>query len=182
MSSPYFIFGAQRRYPHAWHGGAGGVPNTSLAAESRGLGGGDLVESGLDPNFLGYPAFRQTNLHNPSMADYVSVGDWPLVRPQGPEPLDPNSGVRGGREGIGIFDTLSDNEKKLAMGAAALVGGFLLWKHLKKKRRNPTRARYHVSSARGRGRLAPSMSFGTKGAAKKYAAKLRGRGYRARVK
>jgi len=174
MSSPYFIFGAQRRYPYAWHGGAGGVPNTSLAAESRGLGGGDMIDSGLDPNWLEYPAFKHTNLHDPSMGG-CALADWPLVRPQGPEPLDPNSGV------LGMFDTLSDNEKKLAVGAIALVGGYLLWKRMK-RRRNPTRARYHVSAARGRGRLAPSMSFGTKGAATSYATKIRGRGYRARVR
>lgn len=49
-SSPYYEFGAQRRYPYAWHGRAGGVPTSRVAAESRGLGevsGGTIVGIGV---------------------------------------------------------------------------------------------------------------------------------------
>lgn len=137
-SSPYYLFGSQRRYPYAWHGGAGGVPWSRPAAETRelsglgdaltrwrrasGLGdwpafypagperidpglagcrcsptdGFDLVESGLSPYSIAYPAFNRTRLH--------SLGDIP------------------------IWSGLSDNEKKVAMlgGAAALA--WWLWK------------------------------------------------------
>ncbi len=128
-SSPYFIYGAERRYPFAWHGGAGGVPSSQLAAESRGLGIFDMLEAGLDPNSKGYGAFRNTGLHDPSNAD---LGDWPLWRPAGPEPLDPH-------QLAGMLDSLSDNEKLL--GAAAL--GVIAWWALRGRRsasmRNPAR-------------------------------------------
>lgn len=132
-STPYFLFGAQRRYPYAWHGGAGGVPQGNRAAETRSLGlsgvigqcfgtscfgaqgSADLVESGLDPYFMPYSAFKHTHLHDPTI---LSLSDWPLLRPAGVEPLDPHG------EGLG----LSDNEKTL--GAVIAVGavGWLLWK------------------------------------------------------
>lgn len=38
-STPYYLFGTQRRYAYAWHGGPGGVPNGYRAAESRAMGG-----------------------------------------------------------------------------------------------------------------------------------------------
>ena len=49
-SSPYFEFGAQRRYPYAWHGGPGGVPQSRVAAESHGLG---LDNADATPQFKG---------------------------------------------------------------------------------------------------------------------------------
>lgn len=109
-SSPYYLFGAQRRYPYAWHGGAGGVPQSRVAAETRELSGFSLTESGMNRYSLHYPA----------------LADWPAMRPAGPEPLDPG-------ESLGIFDSLSDNEKKLGMLAIAGVAAW--WFLLKKPRR-----------------------------------------------
>jgi hypothetical protein len=129
-SSPYFQFGAQRRYPFAWHGGAGGVPWSRVAGESRELASFDLEESGLNPYSMAYPAFGKTRMH--------SVGDWPAVRPAGPEPLDP-SGLgaiprRALESELGSILDLSDNEKKLAMLVGAAAVGFLLWKRSKRGR------------------------------------------------
>lgn len=127
-SSPYFLYGAERRYPFAWHGGAGGVPWSRVAAESRGLGIFDMLESGLDPSTKGFPAFRNTGLHDPSNAD---LGDWPLWRPAGPEPLDPHHLA-------GMLDGLSDNEK---LAAAVAGAGIVAWWLMRGrgKRRNPMR-------------------------------------------
>lgn len=115
-SSPYYLFGAQRRYPYAWHGGAGGVPWSRPAAETRelsglgcvgstvpgvkcagsccasGVGGFDLVESGAHPYSIRYPALNRTRLHS-------GLGDWPAYFPAGPEALDP--GVAGFQEDLG---------------------------------------------------------------------------------
>lgn len=115
-STPYYLFGAQRRYPFAWHGGAGGVPQQNIrSAEAAELSDFDLVESGLEASRYGtampYRALARTRLH-----DHRGMGDWPLYRPQGPEPLDPN-------QLGGVFD-LSENEKKLAKLA---VAGVLLY-------------------------------------------------------
>jgi hypothetical protein len=136
-SSPYFQFGAQRRYPFAWHGGPGGVPQSRVAGESRELSNVDLEESGLNPYSMPYPAFGRTRLH--------SVGDWPAVRPAGPEPLDPGGlgstsrrmGARrpGDWHSVGSITDLSDNEKKLAMLVAAGAVGIFLWKRSKRGRR-----------------------------------------------
>ena len=118
-STPYYLYGYERKYPYAWHGGAGGVPWSQRAAETRELSGADMIESGLDSQYRPSPAFNHTRLHDPSL---VTLGDWPLVRPSGPEPLDPN--------GLGA---LSDNEKKLA-GALA-IGAIAFFMLRKKKRR-----------------------------------------------
>jgi len=142
-SSPYYLFGAQRRYAYAWHGNAGGVPQGHRAAETRdlGLGMSDLVESGLDRNFVPYQTFGKTHAHAPrvggpvvlegsvSCPTFTATGDWPLWRPSGPEPHDPNG------DGLGIFDSLSDNEKKLAAIGAIAAVGFYLYKRRKKRRR-----------------------------------------------
>ena len=119
-STPYYLFGAQRRYPFAWHGGAGGVPWSRVAAETRELSDFDLRESGLTPYTVGYPAFRHTTLH---------LGDWPAVRPAGPEPLDP-----GGLGALPIWGTLSDNEKRLALIAGVAALGLVAWRRLRRKR------------------------------------------------
>lgn len=116
-TSPYYLFGAQRRYPYAWHGGAGGVPTGTRAAETRELSGADLIESGLSPYALPTPAFRRTRLH--------AVGDWPLARPAGPEPEDP---------GLGDLLDLSANEKIVAIGAAAGLAAYVLWRRRRRKR------------------------------------------------
>ena len=75
-STPYYLFGTQRRYAYAFHGRPGGVPAGNRAAESKELGG------------------------------------------------------------LCMFDSFSDNEKKLALVGAA-VGAFFLWKKFG-KRKNPT--------------------------------------------
>jgi hypothetical protein len=115
MTSPYFEYAEQpRRYAFNWRGGAGGVIQSRVAAESRGLGGlgiYDLVESGLDPNTMGFPAFRHTHLHDPTFvpeSSLAELGDWPLVRPAGPEPMDPHEGTRIARrsESRGLGDLI----------------------------------------------------------------------------
>lgn len=106
-STPYFQFGAQRRYPYAWHGGPGGVPNPVISAEARELGNADLIESGLSPYALPSPAFARTSLH--------ATGDWPLARPAGPELLDP-------------LGALSSNEAMLAKVAGAAAIAFVLFR------------------------------------------------------
>jgi hypothetical protein len=120
-SSPYYLFGAERRYPYAWHGGAGGVPSSRPAAETRELGSADMIESGLDPNFIPYPAFNHTRFHDPSL-ELAGLGDFPLRRPAGKEPLDPHQ-----------LADLSDNEKKY--GALAIAGLAALWLYKRSKKR-----------------------------------------------
>jgi hypothetical protein len=125
-SSPYFQFGIQPRFAYNWRGGAGGVMPGRMAPAS--LGSADMVESGLDANWVGYPAFKRTILHQA----YRDMGDWPLLRPAGPEPLDPNESALGA---IPIWDGLSDNEKTLAMVAAAAGVGWFLFIRKKRGRR-----------------------------------------------
>ena len=122
MASPYYLFGAQRRYPYAWHGGAGGVPQSRVAAETRELSGADLIESGLSPYAIPYPALRKTVMHDP----LKGLGDWPLPRPSGPEPQDPID--------LGDLFDLSRNEKLLALGAAAGITAFVLWRRRRRRR------------------------------------------------
>lgn len=172
-SAPYYQFGYQRRYPYAWSGAAGGVPQSRVAAESRGLGIFDLRESGLAPSpqaFNTFPGFRKTMIHE----GYVSSGDFPLVRPAGREPDDPRGDGRGG---LG----LSDNEKKFGLVLAVGAIGFFA---LRRMRKNPARKRYEVratSSPRGR-RLEYAGSFTKKGDAERYAGYLRRGGHRAHVR
>jgi hypothetical protein len=131
-SSPYYLFGAQRRYPYAWHGNAGGVPQGYRAAETRGLSNADMIESGYEPGTIPYVAFNHSVLHR-ELPDPIS--DWPLVRPAGKEPLDPNN------DGLGFWDGLSDNEKRLVLFGGAVAGAWVLWRHTKRRRRNPPRRR-----------------------------------------
>lgn len=119
-STPYFQFGAQRRYPFAWHGGAGGVPQQNIrSAEAAELSDFDLAESGLEqslsPFALPYAALRRTRLH-----DHRGMGDWPLYRQAGLEPLDPNQ--------LGGLLDLSQNEMKLAKLAVAGVALYFVAK------------------------------------------------------
>jgi hypothetical protein len=173
-SSPYFQFGAQRRYPFAWSGGPGGVPQSRVAAESRGLGIFDLVESGLEmrpgATFMPHPAFRRTTAHRD-----VPMGDWPLVRPAGREPDD---SWGDGRGALG----LSDNEKKLGLLLAVAGVGYLAYKFLA-KRKNPVRRRYEVKATASRRarHLEYAGSFVNKRSADEYAAHLRLGGHKARV-
>lgn len=132
-STPYFIFGAQRRYPFAWHGGAGGVPQQNIrSAEAAELSDFDLAESGLEASYspfaLPYAALRRTRLHD--HRGMGGMGDWPLYRQAGLEPLDPNQ--------LGFFDNLSGNEQKLAKLAVAGAVLYVVAKKmgvLKKRRR-----------------------------------------------
>jgi hypothetical protein len=101
-STPYYLFGAERRSV-SWHGGPGGVPAGVRSAEARELSGADLVESGLNPYSIHNPAFNETSLHE--------VGDWPLVRPSGPE------------SSLGLLSDLSFNEEKVVK--LAIAGGLL---------------------------------------------------------
>lgn len=106
MGSPYFRFGAQRRYPYQWGAGQGGVMGAARSGEARELGVDELVESGLTPFSRPYPAFSHTRLHD--------LGSVAQFRPAGPEPVLVPLG-------------LSDMEKKAAyVGAAALAAWWLL--------------------------------------------------------
>jgi hypothetical protein len=167
-STPYYIFGAQRKYPYAWHGGPGGVPQSTLAAESKAMGIFDLLESGLDPNSIPYATFKNTNLHRISM-NHPAVGDWPVLRPSGPEPLDPNQ--------LGIFDSLSDNEKILGAVAIA-VGAWWFMRRRSRARRNPSKRPTHDVYIGN----SYAMSFHGKRRAQAYADSLRAEGKRARVR
>jgi hypothetical protein len=181
-STPYYLYGAQRRYPYAWHGGAGGVPQQAQAAEVRALSGGcfptpignaDILESGLNPYTLPYPSFKRTHLHDPTLLSQLS--DWPLVRPAGPEPLDPHEGAP---RALGF----SDNEKRLGLVLAAAAIGYFAYKKLRKKP-NPIRGRYVVIASARRDRPANyAGSFTTKKAASAYAAWVRRGGGKASVR
>lgn len=193
-ANPYYSFIGQRRAPYDWAGGAGGVPRSRVAAESRGLSNADLLESGLEAGqYLHSPAFQYTHLHDPR---YIPSGDWPLLRPAGIEPPDPR--------GDGALG-LSDNEKRLGFALAAVGLGWLLWKHMgkagrpgsrkiaRKTRRlyaranpaNPSSHRYKVVAStkrRGRRRQYGAIGFTTKAAAQAYAEDLRKGGHKARVR
>ena len=124
MASPYYRFGYQSAdYAYNWHGGPGGVPQASTAgraAETRELGDFDLEESGATPYAIHYPA----------------VSDWPALRPSGPEPLDP------GETGLGLFGSLSDNEKRLAvLGVGAFTAWWFILRKQHKRRRKSRRRR-----------------------------------------
>jgi len=157
-SSPYYLFGIQKRYPFQWSGAAGGV---LPPARAHGLGNADLYESGYgDPMYEPYPPLQRTILHR-------GLGDWPLVRPAGPEPW-----VLG----------MSDSEKQYALIAAA---GFAAWwlffrkSKRRGRRRNPSARGYYVaSSTRG---VAGRLFFKKKGDASWYAKLLRSQGKRARI-
>lgn len=176
-SSPYYLFGYQHRMPYNWAGGAGGVPWASpQAAESRGLGAADILESGLEPlpgQFSHYPAFNRTMLHDPR---YFPTGDWPLVRPAGPEPMG-----------------LSDNEKKLGIALAIGALGWMIYKKMPRKnparrRKNAIPFRYQVTAStkakrrRKRSRSTGTLGFLSKRAAEEYADYLRLGGHKASVK
>ncbi len=180
-SSPYYLFGIQHRMPYNWAGGAGGVPWSGRAAETRELSGSlaadDLLESGLEPGqYTHFPAFNRTMLHDPR---YFPTGDWPLIRPAGPEPMG-----------------LSDNEKKLGMALALGAIGWMIWKKMGRRsnpargrrRRNAIPFRYQVvASTKGkrrkkRARATGTLGFTSKGAAEEYADYLRVGGHKARVR
>ena len=76
------------------------------------LGNADMIESGLAPYTPAWPAFARTRAHD------AQLGDWPLLRPAGPEPVG----------------ALSTNERRLAIAAGVAGAAFLAWRHLKKRR------------------------------------------------
>lgn len=142
--SPYYTFGYQRWYadsrPHGMP-----MPGTR-AAETRQLGslGGLLGSLGghtLSGHTLlaGIPDVEESSaprdLHFPALSHHPSfLGDWPALRPAGPEPLDPE--VAGpsrlvSHTGLG----LSDMEKKAAVVLALGAGAFFWWRRRRRKRR-----------------------------------------------
>lgn len=158
--------GVQRRFPYAWSAGQGGVlPPTRPAPTS--LGAADMLESGYgDPNYLPYPPFNRTILHR------AGLGDWPPIRPAGPELLFDSDSEE---EGLGW----SDSEKTLALVAAA---GVAAWWLFFRKRRNPGKRRsgYAITSTtRG---VTGTIIMRRKRDALAYARELRESGKPARVK
>lgn len=104
-SSPYYRFAAMpRSFPFDWNGRPGGVPQSRVAAESRELGGADLIESGLDPYAQAWPPLASRNFR---------------LRPPGAL--------------SGVLDGLSANEVKAVKLAAAGTALFLIWRKLRKR-------------------------------------------------
>lgn len=134
-SSPYYRFGYQGgRYPFAWSGGAGGVPNSGRAADTRGLGLVQLDESGLTPYSMQWPPLA-------NRSRYHSTSDWPALRPAGPEPLTLKGlGLSPGElfAGAGILQLL------IYAGIGYL--GYRLF--FAKKKRNPARRRRRRNPSR----------------------------------
>jgi hypothetical protein len=194
MSSPYYRFGYQGgRYAFNWHGGAGGVPQGLPAAESRGLGEYDIEESGLTPYSMNFPALRGEEGDTDEPPHVIAPGDWPALRPAGPEPLDPGEGGAP----LGFWSGMSDNEQKLLLlGAAGLAAWyFLVRKKPTRRRRNPgrrwgkrgrsrrTNIKWHVAEywgvdQRPGGRRKVAGRFTTKRAAQDFAARRRRAGKR----
>ena len=148
MSSPYYQFGFQQRYAYDWHGGAGGVPPGSRGAVNRALGfSSSLEESGLEPYSLHYPALGiEGDAATPP--SIIAQGDWPALRPAGPEPLDPGEGPLGYSLDMG----LSDKEKLLGLGAIA--AGAYWWFYMRKPKRRPRRRTPARKRKRSRARSA----------------------------
>ena len=120
MSSPYYRFGYQRpRFGFNWSGGPGGVPWPVRHGERVELGVDPVIESFV-PYDLHFPPFSRGRHMTPP-----AVGDWPAVRPAGPEPLDPGEAPLS----VGFIAGLSRMEKSaLAIGGAALLAWWLLKK------------------------------------------------------
>lgn len=116
----YYTFGGQ---PIQYAGQWNGFPSrlSRVAAETRGLSGHDGI--GKDPE--------------------VEYLPW---RPSGPEALDPGEGGRP----FGLFENLSDNERRF--GAIALIAavGWYLWKSSEKKKNRKVDQRWVALKASGR--------------------------------
>jgi hypothetical protein len=113
--SPYYKFGFQpAHYAVNWSGGAGGIPGGTRSAVRRGMGILPLEESGGPPGHH-FPALAQ---YHPGPVTHSEAGDWPALRPAGPEPLS-------------FWGGLSDNEKSLALlGGAVAAWYFFLRKRI----------------------------------------------------
>lgn len=151
MSSPYYLFGYQRRYAYDWHGGAGGVPMGHRSATTRALGrSSSLEESGLEPYSMHFPALGIEG-DGGAPPHLIAPGDWPALRTAGPEPLDPGEGPLGFVPDLG----LSDKEKILVavgVGAAAYWWFFKRNPKRKPRRRTPAQRR-RQARARKRSRV-----------------------------
>ena len=100
MASPYYQFGYQkRRYAYDPHGGPGGILPGTRAAETRGLG--SLSSTTLSGTTLG--DFDIEESVGPGIR-YPALSDWPLLRPAGPEPLDPGELGHGRPRAVGAFE------------------------------------------------------------------------------
>lgn len=129
MSSPYYRFGYQRP-GHAgvsWNTGPGGVLPGAKSAVRQELSDYDAYESGLhSARAMRYPALalgQGETFQGPQAI--VSAGDWPALRPSGPEPLVP------GMSGLGISDT----EKRYLLIGGAVLGAYLLFRKPRRRRR-----------------------------------------------
>ena len=94
-SSPYYLFGSQRRYPFAWHGGAGGVPWSRVAAESRELG---AVPHAAPPRTVRVPRGGGTaRFFTPwGLVNYRPSSEW-ISAPS-------DDWASSSTDGLGIFD------------------------------------------------------------------------------
>lgn len=94
---------------------------TVRSAEDFELGNADMIESGYGDDFPRNPAFSRSILYMPAPAPLgrprAAMGDYPLVRPSGPEPE------------LGLFDGLSNNERKFLMIGGVAAAAFLLFKN-----------------------------------------------------
>jgi hypothetical protein len=148
--SPYYFFGWQKWYADSRpHGMPMPASRASTSRELSGYGGSGLrgsltghtlAEHSLSGHSLSGHPFEEsgapTSLHYPALAHHPSLGDWPALRPAGPEPLDP--GVTGEYRLVkqtGLALGLSDMEKKAGVVLALGAVGFLWWKRRKGRRR-----------------------------------------------
>lgn len=162
----------------------GGVTGRYIGSPQLGMA--DMLESGYgDPNYEAYPALKKFEkcpartqrpcaLRAKAAAQLAGLGalgddkillepwpqgDWPLVRPAGPEPE---------AMGLPVWSGLSNNEKVVAVaGLGALA--WWLWKRRRRggRRRNPWRV---TTDSRG---VTGSLVFTSKERAKEYQNYLR---------
>jgi hypothetical protein len=120
----YYRFGYQgpQFYQPTWAGSRPTMPPSRPGRASH-LGGTDWLEI-MAPPVKQYPTTRTRRL--------LAVGDWPPVRPSGPEPLSPGEMSPFQRHPMAVGDLMLSDMEKLAVGALA-VAGILWWMSKKKK-------------------------------------------------